>query len=670
MQYRKEIDGLRAVAVIPVIFFHAAIGPFHGGFIGVDIFFVISGYLITTILLSDLSAGNYSILEFYERRIRRILPALFFVLAVSLPFAWFWLLPRELEDFSQSIAAVTLFASNILFWQKSGYFDSASELKPLLHTWSLAVEEQYYVLFPILLAVIWKHFRSEAKKILFALFIGSIAFAQWAQASHPTANFYLLPTRGWELLIGSLTAVFLLENERPVDNRLAVELLAAAGLLLIVIAIFVFNEQTPTPSVITLIPTVGTALIILFARQDTLTGKILGYRLLVAIGLVSYSAYLWHQPLFAFARIRSLTPLTSELFLVLIFVCFGLAFFSWRFVERPFRKRSPLSRFYVFSIAALGTLFFLLIGSIGHITNGTFGRSPDSTMLAIQSSGNSKDTNKRCWSELTRSENLDSACILGKVGIPPAFVVFGDSHAGSLISEINRQALKHGTSGLDYTYNSCSPIIGGTDKFEENQSKICANLREQFFNRLHGNKIPQTVILLSRWTLRIEQQRFNNQEGGHEAGKIAPWHAPEIDSKGYVAALSDSYRESVEAILASGRTVILIYPIPEMGWDVPARLGRIYMLNGVINPEDASTSVQVFSERNEQAYVALDSIADRSSLIRIKPESIFCNTYIPGRCAAHKDGKALYYDDDHLSNYGAFPIVTQMFAHINPKGIQ
>ena len=193
MQYRREIDGLRAIAVLPVILFHAGFETFGGGFVGVDVFFVISGYLITTIILGELEQGKFSIVNFYERRARRILPALFLVMLVCIPFAWLWLLPSDMKDFAQSLVAVSVFASNILFWRESGYFDTAAELKPLLHTWSLAVEEQFYVLFPLLLMLFWKLGKRWILVTLGLAFIASLALAQWAAYAKPAAAFYLLP---------------------------------------------------------------------------------------------------------------------------------------------------------------------------------------------------------------------------------------------------------------------------------------------------------------------------------------------------------------------------------------------------------------------------------------------------------------------------------------------
>lgn len=210
MKYRREIDGLRALAVLPVIFFHAGFKAFEGGFVGVDIFFVISGYLITNIILSDLNAGKFSIVTFYERRARRILPALFFVMLCCLPFAWLWLVPTHLEDFCQSMAAVSVFSSNILFWRESGYFGVASELKPLLHTWSLAVEEQYYLFFPLFLLGLWKLRKRWIFGSLALVAIVSLLLAQWGAYNKPAATFFLLPTRGWELAIGALIAFYFL----------------------------------------------------------------------------------------------------------------------------------------------------------------------------------------------------------------------------------------------------------------------------------------------------------------------------------------------------------------------------------------------------------------------------------------------------------------------------
>ncbi len=218
MKYRAEIDGLRGLAVVPVILFHAGIEMFSGGFVGVDVFFVISGYLITTILIEDIENKRFSIVDFYERRARRILPALFFVMLCCIPFAWMWMLPDPLENFGQSIVATTLFSNNILLFVTSGYWDLASEVKPLLHTWSLAVEEQFYVLFPIFLLLTWRFGKKRLFWIIVVLASISLALSEWGWRNLATANFYLGPTRAWELFAGSLTA-FIVQKKRCKEEQ-------------------------------------------------------------------------------------------------------------------------------------------------------------------------------------------------------------------------------------------------------------------------------------------------------------------------------------------------------------------------------------------------------------------------------------------------------------------
>jgi len=267
MKYRPEVDGLRAVAVIPVILFHAGFSFFSGGYIGVDIFFVISGYLITTIIYRELESGKFSIINFYEKRSRRILPLLFFIVFISIPLAWFGLFNIDMIDFSQSLVAIPVFSSNVLFWLEADYFDTASELKPLLHTWSLAVEEQFYLFFPITLLVIWKINKNYILPSILIVGFVSLIFSQWASVNFPTANFYLLPSRAWELAVGSVVGILLHKNSTFVNSfnktKMA-NILSWTGLLMITYSILIFDGNTPYPSLYTLIPTLGTALIICF----------------------------------------------------------------------------------------------------------------------------------------------------------------------------------------------------------------------------------------------------------------------------------------------------------------------------------------------------------------------------------------------------------------------
>lgn len=372
MRYRPEIDGLRAVAVIPVILFHAGIELFSGGYVGVDIFFVISGYLITTIIIAEMDTGSFSLANFYERRARRILPALFFVMIVCIPVAWIWLLPVDMTYFAKSVVAVATFSSNILFWRESGYFDLASELKPLLHTWSLAVEEQYYVLFPLFLMVTWRLGVRWIIAILGVAFIVSLGLAHWGSFYKPSATFFLLPTRGFELLIGVFVAFYLFRQPHIKGNQA----LSLLGILMIIYSIFAFDNRTPFPSLYTLVPTLGVALIILFTTPKMLAYRFLGNRVFVGIGLISYSAYLWHQPMLAFARHISLTELSWAMTVGLILATIVLAYISWRFVEKPFRDKNAISGAQILKLSLLFATAFTAFGLFGFYNNGQMPFAP------------------------------------------------------------------------------------------------------------------------------------------------------------------------------------------------------------------------------------------------------------------------------------------------------
>lgn len=333
MKYRGDIDGLRAIAVVAVILSHAGLPSLAGGFIGVDVFFVISGYLITSILLSEMKHGTYSLVGFYERRARRILPGLLLVIAVTTPFAWFLMFPDFRENFGQSVVATLLFSNNLLLAKTSGYWALESSFKPLLHTWSLGVEEQFYIAFPLLLALIWRFGARAQISVLTCLAILSFGISEFGWRHYPAASFYLPITRAWELMIGCLCA-YHVPRQRAWDGGLAL-----LGLAAIVGSIFAFDAHTPSPSWFMAIPTLGTALVILFNRPTFIAHRVLSLKPVVAVGLISYSAYLWHQPLFSLTRVAMTEQPGVALMLGLSALSLGLAWATWRFVETPFRTR-------------------------------------------------------------------------------------------------------------------------------------------------------------------------------------------------------------------------------------------------------------------------------------------------------------------------------------------
>jgi len=362
--YRPEIDGLRAIAVLSVILYHSQMiifgqDWFKGGYIGVDIFFVISGYLITRIILSELyEKKSFNFLNFYERRARRILPMLFVVIFASIPFAWKQLLPSGFIEYAQSILASLFFGSNFFFYfSTTEYGADSALLKPFLHTWSLGVEEQFYLLFPVIAIIAFKFFNKHLLTTLIALSIISLIFAEVMVKHNADLNFYLPFSRFWELAAGSILALIELNRKQKDDSTILNQALSIAGLILIIYSILSFNDATPHPSIQTLIPVLGVSLVIGFSSKRNLVGKFLGVKPVVSIGLISYSAYLWHFPIFAFSRQQSFDLSTSDK-LELIALTFTLSIISYFTVEQFFRSKKRFSS-KTFTYSA--TIFFVLI---------------------------------------------------------------------------------------------------------------------------------------------------------------------------------------------------------------------------------------------------------------------------------------------------------------------
>ena len=629
MKYRAEIDGLRALAVVPVILFHAGFELFSGGFVGVDVFFVISGYLITTILIEDIENKRFSIVNFYERRARRILPALFFVMLVCIPFAWMWMLPSQMKDFSQSLVAVSLFASNILFWRESGYFDAAAEEKPLLHTWSLAVEEQYYVLFPIFLILAWRFGKNRVFWMIVVMAAISLLLSEWGWRNQATANFYLAPTRAWELFAGSIAA-FIVQKQGVQKNNL----LALIGLAAIVFSIVIYDEATPFPSVYALVPVLGVVLLVLYADKETVAARLLSTKGFAGIGLISYSAYLWHQPLFAFARIRSLEHPSSLLMSVLSLTSLLLAYFSWRYVEAHFRNNIAITRSQVFSLSGTFLVAFMIFGYAGHkeLINSNF---------SIENFSNWRDINPCTIKQNNTIENLSddivSKCLEGN----RQYILLGDSHAESLSQAFRNVINDEGGTLLSLLDNGCLPVLGTTRTPLQQQ---CLLNKESYWQLVRQTNA--TVILSSRWRLNLIGPRFNNQEGGVEYGESGLNHV--IDSSDDII----SHVEKFISEVALNRRVIIISQIPEAGWNVPERNARLGGKTTI------TTSFDVYKSENEPIITLFERLANNPNIDLINVENIICDTEINGRCLNTIDGLSLYRDDDHPS-----PLLAKMIAN-------
>lgn len=666
MNYRREIDGLRALAVLPVILFHAGFDAFSGGFVGVDVFFVISGYLITTIILAEQEAGTFSLAGFYERRARRILPALFLVMAACLPFAWLWLVPSELKAFSGSLAAVSVFASNFLFWQETGYFDTAAELKPLLHTWSLAVEEQFYVLFPLFIMATWRLGRQRIVGLLLVIAAASLALAHWGSQHHPAATFFLLHTRAWELAIGAFTAFYFAQPRRLRLGDRARELASGAGLLLILAAVFAFDRTTPFPSLYALVPTLGTALVILFATPATLAGRLLATRPFVGVGLVSYSAYLWHQPLFAFARHRNLTEPGAVVLLLLSLAALALAYFSWRFVEQPFRRRGFLARRTLFRLAGAVSLLFVALGAVGHLADGFRHRLPPN--LAWESlRDKTRSLGDACVPAPLAGVEGVSACEFGDLESDRLIFLYGDSHARALLEALHHRLVGERIKGVRIALDGCNVVPGIFESGAVRRARAC----EERFARLLAHLAARAteIIVSGRWTFtlypvdgEIEQLAFTNSDGGHEIERYRQYLALREDGTPSFAAApkADALRGFIGGLLSAGLDVYFVYPVPEIGWNIAAKNMRHYAVHGSPLPE-ISIDHEDFLARNSFVHRVFAEFETAPNFIPVRPAEIFCDTFIAGRCAAQHDAVPFYYDDDHLSDVGAGRVVDQIF---------
>lgn len=525
MKYRAEIDGLRALAVVPVILFHAGFDLFSGGFVGVDVFFVISGYLITTILVDDIEKKRFSIINFYERRARRILPALFFVMACCIPFAWMWMLPSQLKDFSQSLIAVSLFVSNVLFWRESGYFAVAAEKAPLLHTWSLAVEEQYYILFPVFLILAWRFGKNRVFWMIVVFAAISLGLSEWGWRHYATANFYLAPTRAWELFAGSIAAFIVMKRGVGNNNPLAL-----LGLVAIIFSIFAYDESTPFPSIYALVPVLGVVLLVLYAGEETFAAKLLSTKLFVGIGLISYSAYLWHQPMFAFARIRSIAEPSGWLMMALGVVSFILAIFSWRYIERPFRARQKISRNFVFAFSVLIISVASAAGTVGHFYSKelTFIRyAGNAAKIQTYVASEKAKNNSPVFVESNRFDNgeckFNAWNLTGHVAeallkcnekYGSGILVLGDSHATNLYHSIVLNPENEATKFIvGITKNGCHLPTKKTDcqyeevrRFIEKNTGVFSNvIYERAGSHMISNKSEKRHIRTSKF----EEQHFN-----------------------------------------------------------------------------------------------------------------------------------------------------------------
>jgi len=494
MKYRADIDGLRSLAIIPVILFHAGLKKFSGGFIGVDIFFVISGFLITSLIVEEIGKETFTISNFYVRRIKRIFPALFFVMAVTgVVFSFFAVPAPFFKEIGQSIAAAVTFVSNILFWQQSDYFSTQAEFKPLLHTWSLSIEEQFYLFFPLMLILINRYLNKQFVRAVLVVFVSSLLFSSLSASAYPNANFYLLPSRAWELMLGSLIA---LGFAPKFSNKYILNAASIIGILMISYSIFAFDDMTPFPSYYALIPCVGTALIIISGSGGRLSAvnKILSFRPFVWTGLLSYSLYLWHYPLFSLRKYWSFRYADSFFFsnTFLIFLTVILALMSYFFIETPFRKMKINNRKLFFSSTLVIMIFLTGAGLLVHLQEGMAWRFPNLPVLTED------DKDLGGFGISVKDVRYDSAYFVGDTSREPETILWGDSHARSYSYGVDAFGKKYGKSIFVVGFVGTPPVLD-IEVVDRHKPKRAIQFNDKVFQIIAENSNIQNVLLSARW---------------------------------------------------------------------------------------------------------------------------------------------------------------------------
>lgn len=647
--YRADVDGLRAVAVLVILLFHAEIAPFAGGFVGVDIFFVISGYLITRLILADMDRGGFSLVTFYKRRVRRLFPALFAMLAVTLAVGTLLLLPRDLASVGRNITGTTLFVSNFFFWAQAGYFEGDAHYKPLLHTWSLAVEEQYYIVYPLLLMMLRRWLPHAIRPVLIGLTILSFLSAVLMMQVDPTAAFYLTPFRAWELLLGALIVLHVF----PALSSRWAEVLSLCGMILILGSVLLYSDLTPFPGISALMPCVGSALILYAGEHGRpMINRFLALKPVVFIGLISYSVYLWHWPIFVYVRYYEIAELTTlQSFGVLLFTL-AVGALSWRYIEMPFREKvgwriSPP----VFRLAGGVMALSIFAGGSIYAANGLPDRVPKQSQRLSDYALSMNPASDRC-EDVGLQLRKESPCTIGPADRAQIFL-WGDSHAGALFGAMQVLA----TEGQSTIYGAtprCPPLVGlGSDA-----ACIAGNQRRLDYVLSHPE--IDTVILVSRWSLYLQGRMV---EGTAETNGNLPrmFDVAGRQYEPFTQDGSEQFRDAfyrlVDRLLEANKKVLLLYPVPETGYDIPSTLARIQMKGG--DPSQFTIPRAIYDRRQSEAIKILDQLGRHKGLHRIYPEETLCNHT---ECKTSVDGKPLYFDSHHLSIPGARFLLPQIRA--------
>ena len=641
--YRPDIDGLRAVAVILVLLFHLGLG-IPGGYIGVDVFFVISGYLITGIISRQMERGEFSFMAFYARRARRILPAFLVVLLFSSIAALFILLPSDLERYAKSVMAALLSVSNFWFWSQGGYFGGASEMAPLLHTWSLAVEEQFYLVLPIALLLMHRWLPRWTSSLVLLACLGTFAAAAWFVPTRTPEVFYFSPFRAWELLLGSLLALYHLP---VVATSLHRQLIAAAGLLLILVPAFAYTAETVFPGPAAALPCIGTALLIwVNASGESGVFRLLKSRALVFIGLISYSLYLWHWPLLVFAKHAVGESLGLEVRLLIGLASLALATLSWRFIEAPFRSKSQTSTrqawaFAGTSVGLLGTLVVAVLAG-----QGLAGRFDP--QVAALDRARTRDLVRGERINLRGPLDANTVCRIGATGAP-TMLVWGDSYAHAMLPAFDTALKQMGVAAWFAAESGCPPLPAASVSFKGQDNWRCREFNTKMVGFVSTQPALTHIVLTAAWDAYAAESsgyKLRIGEGGTSANSL---------KKGI-----DALPRQLHANGAT-RQLIVLGQVPTYDWSVPLKMALSQMRGDLITPLTRAD----WYAKSAVSRAVFEQFASAGRIHFIESAEWFCAAET---CRyATEQGQPLYWDHGHVSRAGARFIAPMLERELRPR---
>lgn len=662
--YRADIDGLRAIAVLSVLAFHAFPSLLKGGFIGVDIFFVISGYLISRIIISGLKNGTFSAPDFYGQRIRRIFPCLFAVMLTCLGFAWLALTPSEYKQLGLHTAGGAGFVSNFILWNESGYFDNTAETKPLLHLWSLGVEEQFYIFWPFFLWLAWKK-KASLFKVTVVVAVASFVLNLIETRARPVGAFYLPQTRFWELMIGSALAYLAvspaprlqifketllgrlkagasLENSTD-RGEILNNLLSVCGAILIGSGLFIINKDRHFPGSWALLPTAGAAFVIGAGEHAWLNRKILSNRILVWFGLISFPLYLWHYPLLAFPRIIERGEIPVSLRVSLCLASIALAWTTYKVIEKPIRfGQHKTAKAFILVVG------LTLVGSAGYacFLNNGFEDRIDPKLIELN----------RLYAEYPHQRHNDlcdntypvfkdfSACMLSRPAAP-AVALVGDSHSNQLFGSLARQLPD--VPVINVASWSCLPFASKAHQIADN----CENGTKLALDFLTKSQSIKAVILAGYWSYL---------ESGGYAGIFPGWARPLNSTSEQANTFRSKGEEFLKPLLAANKQVVLILDIPDLDFDVQTCLNfRPLRISDKLRTPCAIDRASYEKRVAQYDQVLSMLLKEFPQLVLFDPKGLFCDAKY---CWAMKNDKPLYFNGDHLTPYGADLVVQKLLA--------